>query len=97
MSPITHVVLLHAAPNANEENIIQVCTTTDRAANKSQYLCANTAQICNDVLALKDICVKETKPYIKSVRGGKDKSIEGQQVGPRFAQQPSKTLHEILK
>lgn len=39
-------------------------------------------QVMDDMLALKEKCVKpDTKaPYIKSVKGGKDKSIEGLQV-----------------
>lgn len=43
-------------------------------SNEPDGLCS---KLCQDVIALKEKCVKDGSHYVKSIIGGKDQSIEG--------------------
>ena len=80
---VVHTVLFQFKPYASSEEVKAV-RTEPTYRGSTQSICANVVPKAVDrFLALKESCVHPTSnsPYIKSLKGGKDNSPEGLQVG----------------
>lgn len=78
---VTHIVLFEYKRNAKPEDIAEV-TTESGFTITGQILTCGNEQTNRRMLALKENCIHPDKghPYIKSLTGGRDNSIEGLQV-----------------
>lgn len=81
---IVHIVMFSFKPLIPPDEIQDVsaqCSSGNQGNHMERILIENT-KVCDRMLALKDNCIhpESKKPYVKTGRGGKDNSPEGQQV-----------------
>lgn len=83
MAPITHLVLLQFKEDVSPDVVNEVCQFSANAGSRRYtHHFISKQQAASRLLGLREQCIHPTssKPYIVSVKGGRDNSSEGFQV-----------------